>query len=66
MELLTDRELEIFRMIGECLRSSTIAERLFISTHTIDTHRENIKRKLSSKNAGELAPAAVQRLLENG
>jgi DNA-binding CsgD family transcriptional regulator len=47
MELLTDRELEIFRMIGQCLRSSAIAERLFISTHTIDTHRENIKRKLN-------------------
>lgn len=65
MELLTDRELEIFRMIGECLRSSTIAERLFISTHTIDTHRENIKRKLNLKSAGELTSAAVQWLLEN-
>jgi DNA-binding NarL/FixJ family response regulator len=65
MELLTDRELEIFRMIGQCLRSSAIAERLFISTHTIDTHRENIKRKLNLKNAGELTSAAVQWLLEN-
>ncbi len=65
MELLTNRELEIFRMIGECLRSSTIAERLFISTHTIDTHRENIKRKLNLKNAGELTATAVQWLSEN-
>lgn len=63
---LTDRELEIFRMIGEGLTSGTIAERLFLSPHTIDTHRENIKRKLGLKNAGELSRAAVQWLLENG
>lgn len=65
MQLLTDRELEVFRMIGEGLRSSAIADRLFISTHTIDTHRENIKRKLKLRNAGELTSAAVQWLLEN-
>jgi DNA-binding NarL/FixJ family response regulator len=62
---LTDRELEIFRLIGEGLTSSAIANRLFLSTHTIDTHRENIKHKLGIKNAGELTRAAVQWLLEN-
>jgi len=66
LERLTDRELEIFRMIGEGLTSGTIAERLFLSPHTIDTHRENIKRKLGLKTAGELSRAAVQWLLENG
>lgn len=66
IERLTDRELEVFRMIGEGLRTSTIASRLFLSTHTIDTHRENIKRKLSVSNAAELSRAAVQWLLENG
>jgi DNA-binding NarL/FixJ family response regulator len=65
-ENLTNRELEIFRMIGEGLTSSAIAERLFLSTHTIDTHRENIKRKLDISNAAELSRAAVQWLLENG
>lgn len=64
-ERLTDRELEIFRMIGEGLTSGAIANRLFLSPHTIDTHRENIKRKLGLKNAGELTRAAVQWLLEN-
>jgi DNA-binding NarL/FixJ family response regulator len=63
---LTDRELEVFRMIGEGLSSGVIANRLFISSHTIDTHRENIKRKLGLKTAGELTRAAVQLLLENG
>lgn len=66
LERLTDRELEIFRMIGEGLASGAIAKRLFLSTHTIDTHRENIKRKLNLSNAAELSRAAVQWCLENG
>jgi DNA-binding NarL/FixJ family response regulator len=66
IENLTNRELEIFRMIGEGLTSGVIAERLFLSPYTIDTHRENIKRKLDISNAAELARAAVQWMLENG
>jgi DNA-binding NarL/FixJ family response regulator len=66
VEQLTDRELEIFRMIGEGLTTSAIANQLFLSTHTIDTHRENIKRKLAVSNAAELSRTAVQWLLENG
>ena len=65
MDLLTDRELEIFRMIGQGQTSGAIAEGLFLSSHTIDTHRENIKRKLGLKNAAELNRQAVQFLLEN-
>jgi DNA-binding NarL/FixJ family response regulator len=66
IERLTDRELEIFRMIGEGLTTSAIANRLFLSTYTIDTHRENIKRKLAVSTAAELSRAAVHWLLENG
>lgn len=66
IEQLTDRELEIFRMIGDGLTTGAIANRLFLSTHTIDTHRENIKRKLAVSSAAELSRAAVQWLLENG
>lgn len=65
IERLTDRELDIFRMIGQGLTTSAIASQLFISTHTIDTHRENIKRKLDVKNAGELTRTAVEWVLEN-
>lgn len=64
VELFTDRELEIFRLIGEGLTTGMIAEQLLLSTHTIDTHRENIKRKLGAKNAGELNRQAVQWVLE--
>ncbi|WP_145096510.1 response regulator transcription factor [Anatilimnocola aggregata] len=66
MERLSDRKLEIFRMIGEGLTSGAIANRLLLSSHTIDTHRENLKRKLELKNSGELSRAAVQWVLENG
>ena len=64
IDQLTDRELEIFRMIGHGMSTGVIANDLFLSTHTIDTHRENIKRKLGLKNAAELTRAAVQWILE--
>ncbi len=62
---LTDREKEIFRLIGEGLTTGAIAERLFLSTHTIDTHREHIKRKLNIKTANELSRIAFHAMLEN-
>lgn len=65
-QLLTNRELEVFRLIGQGLTSGAIANQLHLSRHTIDTHRENIKRKLGAKDAGELNQKAVQWLLENG
>lgn len=65
IDSLTNRELEVFRMIGEGMTSGAIAQRLLLSPHTIDTHRENIKRKLDINNAAELSRAAVQWLMEN-
>ncbi len=65
VELLTDRELEIFRLIGAGVTTGAIAEQLFLSTHTIDTHRENIKRKLNAKTGSELSRLAIQSMLEN-
>lgn len=63
---LTDRELEIFRLIGEAVPTRAIGERLFLSVHTIEAHRQNIKKKLGIKNASELSQRAVQWVLENG
>lgn len=65
IERLTNRELQVFRLIGEGHSSGAIAEQLFLSTHTIDTHRENLKRKLGLRSAGELTRTAVQWVLEN-
>jgi DNA-binding NarL/FixJ family response regulator len=65
LETLTDRELEIFRLIGAGVTTSSIADQLFLSTHTVDTHRENIKRKLGVKTGAELNRRAIQAMLEN-
>lgn len=66
IEQLTDRELEIFKLIGAGVSTSAIADKLFLSTHTVDTHRENIKRKLNAKNGAELNRQAIQSMLESG
>jgi DNA-binding NarL/FixJ family response regulator len=63
---LSDRELQVFQMIGDGLTTGTIAQRLHVSPHTIDTHRENLKRKLGISNAAELSRLAVQWVLERG
>jgi DNA-binding NarL/FixJ family response regulator len=60
---LTDRELEIFRLIGQGVSTKAIARRLSLSRHTIDAHRENIKRKLQLKNGSELNRAAIEWVL---
>ena len=56
---LTDRELEIFQMIGKGFSSSQIADRLNLSVKTISAHKERIKQKLGIKTGGELVRYAV-------
>lgn len=65
IDSLTDRELEVFGLIGRGQTTRQIAERLHLSTKTIESYRENIKAKLSLKNAAELNRHAVQWVLEN-
>lgn len=62
---LTNREMEVFRLIGEGLDSKEIAGRLGVSMKTIGTHRENIKEKLNLKHYTELVKAAVHWFHEN-
>jgi DNA-binding NarL/FixJ family response regulator len=59
VDTLTDRQLEIFRLIGDGLSAHQIADRLHISVHTVETHRENIKRKLYIDTASELTRRAA-------
>lgn len=62
---LTKRETEIIKMISEELTNSEIAERLGISSRTVDTHRRNLLQKLDVKNtAGLVKYAMVNHLLE--
>ena len=56
---LTDREMQVFKMIGRGFSSREIAERLFVSIKTIGTYRERIKTKLNLKHANELVRCAV-------
>lgn len=51
---LTDRELEVFEMIGRGLSTATIADRLKVSVKTIETYRSNIKTKLDLKDGADL------------
>jgi len=64
VERLSDRELEIFGLIGRGLGPSQIAEQLHLSVKTIETHRENIKKKLNLLNGSELTRLAMQWALE--
>jgi DNA-binding NarL/FixJ family response regulator len=64
IENLSNRELEVFDMIGQGLSTKQIATKLHLSHKTIETHREKIKSKLNLTNANELAHRAVQWVLE--
>ncbi len=66
VEGLSDRELEVFQLIGQWKKTSEIAQELHLSIKTIEYYREQIKRKLNLKNSAELtqhATAWVQREL---
>jgi DNA-binding NarL/FixJ family response regulator len=58
-DLLSDRELEVFQMIGQWKATRQIAEELHISVKTVEYYREQIKRKLNLKSAAELTQQAT-------
>jgi DNA-binding NarL/FixJ family response regulator len=57
---LTDRELEVFRLIGEGHSTRQIAEELHISVKTVESYQAHIKEKLSLRSARELVQHAIQ------
>jgi DNA-binding NarL/FixJ family response regulator len=65
-EALTDRELQIFQLVGRGKSTREIANELNVSVHTIDSHREHIRAKLDLRNGTELIQRAVQWHIENG
>jgi DNA-binding NarL/FixJ family response regulator len=60
IEGLSDRELEVFRMIGEGFNTREMAEKLHLSVKTIETYRAHIKDKLALQDASELLRSAIQ------
>ena len=57
---LTDREIEILRLIGRELSSQEIADKLFISFHTVESHRANLMSKAGVKNTAGLIRWATE------
>lgn len=57
---LSQRELEIIQLIAEGLTNGQIAENLFISPHTVNTHRKNIMSKLGVNNTAAIVMYAVK------
>jgi DNA-binding NarL/FixJ family response regulator len=62
---LTDRELEVLKLIGHGRSTGQIATELGLSVNTIDTHRRKLRKKLGFDSGPELVRFAVQWVLEN-
>jgi len=65
VELLSDREMQVFQLLGASYSAREIAEQFHLSRKTIDTHCEKIKHKLSLHNAAELKQFARKWATEN-
>lgn len=65
VEALSDRELEVFELIGRGLATREIADKLKLSVKTVDTHRHRIKEKLNIQSGSQLVRHAVKWSLEN-
>lgn len=60
LSTLSDRELEVFRLIGEARSTRQIAEKLHLSIKTVETYQAHIKDKLSIRSGRELVQHAIQ------
>ena len=59
VEALTNRELEVLEFIGQGFKTHEISERLCLSVKTVETYRENIKRKLNLDDSTQLTQYAI-------
>lgn len=66
VDRLTDRELEVFRLLGQGRATRQIAEQLYLSVKTVETYRSRIKEKLNLANSSELLLHAFQWVNERG
>ena len=65
LDVLADRELEVFRHIGEGIKTAEIAKRLHLSVKTVETYRDRIRQKLHLKGGTELVHYATQWVLQD-
>ena len=66
VDKLSNRELEVFELIGKGRSTSDIAKQLHLSVKTIETHKEKIKKKLELLSGNELTREAMQWILVQG
>jgi DNA-binding NarL/FixJ family response regulator len=60
VDLLSERELQIFLLLGDGIKARAIAAQLFLSVKTVETHRANIRKKLGIANSADLLCYAIQ------
>jgi len=65
VERLSDREFEIYQLIGRGFSAKDIASKLNLSTNTIETHRSHIKTKMKMKSSSDLVKYAVQWVIDH-
>ena len=65
MRVLSEREIEVLSLIAQELNTNEIAEKLFVSVNTVETHRKNLFKKLGVKNAIGLIKFALRHGLAN-
>ncbi len=66
IESLSNRELQVFEMIGQGIAPGKMAKQLNLSVKTIETHQAHIKKKLGLTSAHELTHRAIRWVLEQG
>ncbi|MEX2215933.1 MAG: response regulator transcription factor [Phycisphaeraceae bacterium] len=64
VDLLSDRELQVFELLGQGMTVNGIADKLFLSPKTIETYRAHLKLKLNLANSSALLRHAMQWVLE--
>jgi DNA-binding NarL/FixJ family response regulator len=66
VDVLSNREMEVFLLLGEGLGVRQIGENLFVSSKTVEAHREHIKQKMNFKSSTELLRYAIQYVINQG
>jgi DNA-binding NarL/FixJ family response regulator len=59
-DVLSDRELEVFQLLGQGMSVDRIADSLFVSAKTVEAHREHIRQKMNFKSSAELLRYAME------
>jgi DNA-binding NarL/FixJ family response regulator len=65
LDALSDRELEVFRLIGQGVKTAEIAAQMHLSIKTVETYRDRIREKLDLSDGTELVRFAAQLVLDN-